>query len=111
MLDELLELTVGKVRELLAYADADMDFQYWVDNCLDEDDFPKEEEEDWEDDYDEEEDDYGEPDDEEDDIVLTPSEEELARQIANDIASQAYSLSAIDGAYSEEFVRRVQQLL
>lgn len=112
MLDELLELSVGKVRELLAYADADMDFEDWVNNCLDEDDFPVDEEVDWGDeDCDEvEEDDYWEDDDEEESI-LTPSEEELAHQIADDIASQAYSLSTINGLYSGEFVERVRQLL
>lgn len=129
MLDELLELTVGQVRELLAYADADVSFDDWVNNCLDEDDFNKvdkndhedwddkdydevEEDEDWEED--EEEDDYWEPDDEEETpscSTLTPSEEELARQIANDIRNKAYTINNISGLYSNDFVNRVRELV
>ncbi len=129
MLDELLELTVGQVRELLAYADADIDFDDWVNNHLDEDDFDKvdkndhedwddedcgevEENEDWEED--EEEDDYWEPEDEEETpsySTLTPSEEELAHQIADDIRNKAYTINSISGLYSNDFVNRVKELV
>lgn len=128
MLDELLELTVGQVRELLAYADADVSFDDWVNNCLDEDDFnkvDKNDREDWddeveeddydkEDEYEDEEDDYWEPDDEEETpscSALTPSEEELARQIANDIRNKAYTVNNISGLYSNDFVNRVRELV
>lgn len=129
MLDELLELTVGQVRELLAYADANIDFDDWVNNYLDEDDFDKvdkndhedwddedcgevEENEDWEED--EEEDDYWEPEDEEETpsySTLTPSEEELAHQIADDIRNKAYTINSISGLYSNDFVNRVRELV
>lgn len=129
MLDELLELTVGQVRELLAYVDADIDFDDWVNNHLDEDDFDKvdkndhedwddtdydEVEEDEEDEYEDEEDDYWESDDEEETpscSALTPSEEELARQIANDIRNKAYTVNNISGLYSNDFVNRVRELV
>lgn len=126
MLDELLELSVGQVRELLAYADANLDFEYWMDNCLDEDDINKvkrDEEDDQEDSYfnDEvEEDEDWEEEDEEDDYweeettsypTLTPSEEELAHQIANDIRNKAYNINAIYGLYTNDFVARVKELL
>lgn len=130
MLDELLELTVGQVRELLAYADANIDFDDWVNNHLDEDDFDKvdkndhedwddkdcgevEENEDWEED--EEEDDYWEPEDEEEETpsysTLTPSEEELAHQIADDIRNKAYTINSISGLYSNDFINRVRELV
>jgi hypothetical protein len=130
MLDELLELTVGQVRELLAYIDADIDFDDWVNNHLDEDDFDKvdkndhedwddedcgevEENEDWEEE-DEEEDDYWEPDDEEETPsypTLIPSEEELAHQIADDIRNKAYTINNISGLYSNDFINRVRELV
>ena len=120
-LEKLLSLSIGKVRELLAYADGDESLDDWLDDVV-----PALLDEDWddeeEDEYQEEEDTDDEDwDDEEDDgegymldgeaELANPEEEQLAQSIAGDIAWGKYSLEAIEGLYSEEIVDRIKYLI
>lgn len=117
--NQLLALTIGELRERLAYADAEDTVEDWLDWAeLDNDAF-----EDWEEDcddceeecsWDDEDDDYEEDDyeEEEDDeeISLPYDEEVLAQDIAGDIVAGKYALEAIQGLYAPVFVERVRQL-
>ena len=117
--NQLLALTIGELRERLAYADAEDTVEDWLDwTELDNDAF-----EDWEEDcddceeefsWDDEDDDYEEDDyeEEEDDeeISLPYDEEVLAQDIAGDIVAGKYALEAIQELYAPVFVDRVRQL-
>ena len=111
-LEELLDKSIGDIREMLAHEDSDSSFRTfliengWIEDTDNEYDDNYDEEEDDEEDY--EDDDYEEEDD---DIELPSDQEELAEEIANDIDSNKYTIDSIVGFYSEEFVERVRQLL
>lgn len=108
-LEELLEKSIGDIREMLAHEDADIDFKTfliengWIES-EDEDDEDYEDEED--DSYDEDED-----DDEEEDVELPSDQEELAEEIAEDISNEKYAIESLYGLYSEDFIQRVRQLI
>ena len=126
--NQLLALTIGELREKLAYADAEDTVEDWLDWAeLDNDAF-----EDWEEDCDDceedcswdeddeiyddcdededyEEDDYEEEEDDEE-ISLPYDEEILAQDIAGDIVAGKYPIEAIQGLYAPVFVDRVRQL-
>lgn len=136
----LLSLSVGELREKLAYEDAiqsledfiadDLDGfdadDYEVDEdeveLYDEDDY-EDDEEDWDDDdepyedsKDDEDsnDDYGddEYDDPEVDADELPSDQRaLAYQIAEDIRANKYSAASLAGLYSEDFIAAVVNLV
>ena len=118
---KLLGLTIGELRERLAYADSDWFVEEWLedydglDDVAEPEDYEEEvEDEDYEDeDYDCEEDCEEEEEDnwEEDDIELPSDQEELAEQVARDIYDKKYTLDTISCFYSEEFIARVNQLL
>ena len=118
-LDELLDKSIGDIREMLAHEDSDSSFRtFLVENgwIVDEDN-EYDDNDDYEDDdnyEDDEEDDNNWDDDEEEDdedIELPSDQEELAEEIANDIDNGAYTIDSIIGFYSEEFVERVKQLI
>ena len=122
-LDELLDKSIGDIREMLAHEDSDSSFRtFLIENgwIVDEDN-------EYDDNYDEEEDDYEEDDDYEDDDCedndwddeddeeedAFPSEEEraLAYSIANDIDNNAYTIDSIRPFYSQDFIEKVENLL
>ena len=118
-LDELLDKSIGDIREMLAHEDGDSSFRtFLIENgwIVDEDN-EYDDNDDYEDDdncEDDEEDDNNWDDDEEEDdedIELPSDQEELAEEIANDIDNGAYTIDSIVGFYSEEFVERVKQLI
>ena len=131
-LEKLLSLSIGKVRELLAYADGDERLDDWLDDVvpafLDED-WDDEEDDEWDEDYQEEEDTDDEDwDDEDEDYeveddgegyledgeaeLANPEEEQLAQDIAGDIAWGKYTLSDIPAnIYSQEVMDRIRYLI
>lgn len=120
--NQLLALTIGELREKLAYADAEDTVEDWLDwTELDNDAWEDEEECDyceedceecsWDDEDDfEEEDDYEEEEEDDEDISLPYDEEILAQDIAGDIVAGKYALEAIQGLYAPIFVDRVRQI-
>lgn len=120
--NQLLALTIGELREKLAYADAEDTVEDWLDwTELDNDAYEDEDECDyceedceddsWDDEDDfEEEDDYEEEEEDDEDISLPYDEEILAQDIAGDIVAGKYALEAIQGLYAPVFVDRVRQL-
>ena len=128
-LDILLELTIGQLRELIAYEDADKNLEEFWDNCVDEDDLERigydpysddeEEDEDEyfldddyeEEDYEDEEEDFeDELDDCECGALENPEEEELAQSIAADINAGRYTYDVVYGVYPEHIVKRIEEL-
>ncbi len=120
--NQLLALTIGELREKLAYADAEDTVEDWLDwTELDNDAYEDEDECDYceedceecswdeDDDY-EEEDDYKEEEEDDEDISLPYDEEILAQDIAGDIVAGKYALEAIQGLYAPIFVDRVRQI-
>ena len=109
---ELVSLSIGELREMLAYADADDTFEKFLleNGWIDEDDADYDD-----DDWDEEED----PDLDEDDEVceigsepLTDSEaESLAITIAEEIYLGKYDFPAIEGLYPDEMLDRINYLV
>ena len=134
-------LSVGQLRELLAYACAEESVDSWWEDITEEDlesvGFYDEEDDcdydgdssyydDVEDDYDEDDelwDDEDECDEEEDDLDLEedevciggalpiPAEEELAQSIAEDIRNGRYALHTLNGVYSVEILNRISELI
>lgn len=112
-LEELLSLSIGEIREMLAYEDAEdtlekfLNENGWIETDDSYDD-------DYEEDYDEdeecyEEEDYSsEPGDEE---LPSQEEEDLAVSIATDIDDGKYSISTIVGLYSQDIIDRVKYLI
>ena len=122
-LQKLLGVTIGDLRARLAYVDADINVEEWLEDfgglndlVIDEerdilDDY---EEDDYEEDYDDEDDDWEEEDDEPipgQFNLPSDEEEKLAEQIADDIDEGKYRITDIMGLYSLEFIDRVKYLL
>ena len=104
--NQLLALTIGELREKLAYADAEDTVEDWLDWAeLDNDAF-----EDWEEDCDDCEEECSWDDEDDEDISLPYDEEILAQDIAGDIVAGKYALEAIQGLYAPIFVDRVRQI-
>ena len=110
--EELISLSIGELREMLAYEDTEATFEsFLVDNGWIDGEYDLEEEDDWD------EDEFPAPEEDECDFEdgaeeLEDSEaEELAQSIAGDIAWGKYSLEAIEGLYSEEIVDRIKYLI
>lgn len=140
-LENIYMLSVGQLRELLAYACAEESVDSWWEDITEEDlesvGFYDEEDDcdydgdssyydDVEDDYDEDDelwDDEDECDEEEDDLDLEedevciggalpiPAEEELAQSIAEDIRNGRYALHTLNGVYSVEILNRISELI
>lgn len=124
IVEKLLGLTIGDLRERLAHADADWFLDEWVNDYDGLADIKAEDEEwdnydddDWDDEdfgdeeEDEEEDNYWDDDedeDEEDTPSLTDEERELADSIVNDIDNGHYTLDVIKGVYSSQIVDYVE---
>lgn len=124
--NQLLALTIGELREKLAYADAEDTVEDWLEwTELDNDAYEDEEdcdyceedceeceEDSWddEDEY-EEEDDYEEEEEDDEDISLPYDEEVLAQDIAGDIVAGKYTIEAVQGLYAPIFIDRVRQLV
>lgn len=115
-LDELLDKSIGDIREMLAYEDSDSSFRTfliengWIENIDNEYDDNDDYEED-EDNYDDDEEDSWDDDDEEEDVELPSDQEELAEEIAEDISNKKYAIESLYGLYSEDFIQRVRQLI
>lgn len=131
-LQKLLGVTIGDLRARLAYVDADINVEEWLEDfgglndlvideerdILDnyEEDFEDEDfdDDDYEEDYDDEDDDWDEEDDESipgQFNLPSDEEEKLAEQIADDIDEGKYRITDIMGLYSLEFIDRVNYLL
>lgn len=131
-LQKLLGVTIGDLRARLAYVDADINVEEWLEDfgglndlvideerdILDdyEEDFEDEDfdNDDYEEDYDDEDDDWEEEDNESipgQFNLPSDEEEKLAEQIADDIDEGKYRITDIMGLYSLEFIDRVNYLL
>lgn len=137
-LENIYMLSVGQLRELLAYACAEESVDSWWEDITEEDlervGFYDEEEDDC--DYDDDDTAYDEDDElcddeddcydeeEEDDLDLDeddevcvggalpiPEEEELAQNIAADIRNGRYALHTLNGVYSVEILNRISELI
>jgi hypothetical protein len=132
-------LSVGQLRELLAYACAEESVDSWWEDITEEDlesvGFYDELDEDDDYDYEDEDTAYDEDDElwddedecydeeEEDDLYLEedevciggalpiPEEEELAQSIAADIRNGRYALHTLNGVYSVEILNRISELI
>lgn len=116
--NQLLALTIGELREKLAYADAEDTVEDWLDwTELDNDAWEDDEEdcdyceEDCEGDSWDEEDDYEEEEEDDEKINLPYDEEILAQDIAGDIVAGKYAIEAIQELYAPIFIERVRQLV
>ena len=131
-LQKLLGVTIGDLRARLAYVDADINVEEWLEDfgglndlVIDEErdilddygeDFEDEDldDDDYEEDYDDEDNDWEEEDDEPipgQFNLPSDEEEKLAEQIADDIDEGKYRITDIMGLYSLEFIDRVNYLL
>lgn len=123
-LNQLLALSIGELREKIAYEDAEDTVQDWLDWAeLDNDAYEDEdedcdcceedcEEDGWDDEDEcEEEDDYEEEEEDDEEISLPYDEEILAQDIAGDIAAGKYTIEAVQGLYAPVFIDRVRQLV
>lgn len=117
-LEELLSLSIGEIREMLAHEDAEdtlekfLNENGWIetddsyDNDYEED---YDEDDDWNSDEDDDEEDYSsKPGDEE---LPSQEEESLAVSIAADIDDGKYNISTIVGLYSQDIIDRVKYLI
>lgn len=130
-------LSVGQLRELLAYACAEESVDSWWEDITEEDlervgFYDEEEEIEYDDDeftgYDEEDELWDDEDEdycdeeEEDDLDLgqdevciggalpIPEEEEMAQEIAYDIVNGRYSLEAVINLYNDSIINRIIEL-
>lgn len=104
-LDELLDKSIGDIREMLAHEDSDSSFRtFLIENGWIED---IDNEYDDNDDYEEDD----EADDEEEDVELPSDQEELAEEIAEDISNKKYAIESLYGLYSEDFIKRIKKLI
>lgn len=139
-LENIYMLSVGQLRELLAYACAEESVDSWWEDITEDDlervGFYDEEDEDDDCDYDDDDTAYDEDDElwdeedcycdeeEEDDLDLDeddevciggalpiPEEEELAQNIAADIRNGRYALHTLNGVYSVEILNRISELI
>lgn len=130
-------LTVGQLRELLAYACADETVDSWWEDIteddlesvgfydeLDDDDYTAYDEDDeLDDDYEDEDEDECWDDEEEDDpdldedevcegyVLPDPAREQTAQDIAADIRAGLYTYNLVKSLYDEEILERVYQLI
>lgn len=115
--NQLLALTIGELREKLAYADAEDTVEDWLDWAeLDNDAYEDEDEcdyceEDCEEDSWDDEDDYEDEEEDDEKISLPYDEEILAQDIAGDIVAGKYAIEAIQELYAPVFIDRVRQLV
>lgn len=127
-LEELLSLSIGEIREMLAHEDAEdtlekfLNDNGWIETDDSYDDDYEEDYDDEDDDWDfdedrdsEKDDDWDDEDDDEDvpgQYNLPDTEQErLAEQIADDIDAGRYTINDIMGIYGLEFVDRVNYLI
>ena len=130
-------LSVGQLRELLAYACAEESVDSWWEDITEEDlesvgFYDEEDDCDYDGDssyydeddelWDDEDEDYCD-EEEEDDLDLDedevciggalpiPEEEELAQSIAEDIRNGRYALHTLNGVYSVEILNRISELI
>ena len=140
-LENIYMLSVGQLRELLAYACAEESVDSWWEDITEEDldsvGFYDEldEDDDYNYDYEDEDTAYDEDDelwDDEDDcydeeeeddldtcedevciggVLADPAMEELAQDIAADIRNGRYALHTLNGVYSVEILNRISELI
>ena len=120
-LDELLDKSIGDIREMLAHEDSDSSFRTfliengWIEDIDteydDNDDYDEDEDDYDDDDYEDDEEDSWDDDDEEEDVELPSDQEELAEEIAEDISNKKYAIESLYGLYSEDFIKRIKKLI
>lgn len=136
-LENIYMLSVGQLRELLAYACAEESVDSWWEDItendlervgfydeLDDDDYDDEDTAYDEDDelWDDEDNCYDEEEEEDPDYLDSdevciggalpiPEEEELAQSIAADIRNGRYALHTLNGVYSVEILNRISELI
>ena len=120
-LDELLDKSIGDIREMLAHEDSDSSFRTFliengwiedIDNEYDDNGDYEEDEDNYDDDdYEDDEEDSWDDDDEEEDVELPSDQEELAKEIAEDISNKKYPIESLYGLYGEDFIKRIKKLI
>jgi hypothetical protein len=120
-LEELLEKSIGDIREMLAHEDADIDFKTflvengWIESeDYEDDDYDSDDDYEEDDDYDDDswdDDEEDEEDEEEFPSDLSAEEEEMARNIACDIDNGNYTIDTIASFYDSKIIDRVEELL
>ena len=120
-LDELLDKSIGDIREMLAHEDSDSSFRTFliengwiedIDNEYDDNDDYEEDEDNYDDDdYEDDAEDSWDDDGEEEDVELHSDQEELAEEIAEDISNKKYAIESLYGLYSEDFIKRIKKLI
>lgn len=111
--EELLGKSIGEIRELLAYEDAEDTFEKflsdngWIDSDSEDDEEDSYDEDEYDDENEEE---Y--EDEEDDSPAAFPSiDMDLVKAIASDIDAGKYSLDTIRNIYPTEFIREVEDWL
>lgn len=108
--NSLMDLTIGDLREKMAYLDSDIELRDFLDSLLTEDEF-----DDWtedSEDYDDE-DEYCEDEDEEESYwdCLDDDARNTAELVADDIKKGNYSLKVASTVLSKEIIDVVKTLL
>lgn len=118
-----MDLTIGDLREKMAYLDSDIELKDFLDSLLTEDEFDDwtEDNEDYDEDTDDEdyddEDEYYEDEDEDEDDnenywdCLDDNARNTAKLVADDIKKGNYSLKVASTVLSEEIINAVKTLL
>lgn len=110
--DELLDKSIGDIREMLAHEDSDSSFRTF----LIENGWIADSDNEYDDDYDPaDDDDYDDYDNDEvgeigSEPLPSDEEEELAQSIADDISDGKYSIDSLVGVYNTDFIDRISYL-
>lgn len=101
--DELLDKSIGDIREMLAHEDSDSSFRTF----LIENGWIADSDNEYDDDYDPaDEDDYDEIEEVGTEILPSEEEEQLAQDIADDLFNHKYTADNLVGIYSTEIIDR-----
>lgn len=116
-LENIYMLSVGQLRELLAYACAEESVDSWWEDIT-EDDLERvgfydelDDDDDYEDEEEEEDPDYLDSDE----VCIggalaDPAMEEIAQEISYDIVNGRYALEAVMGLYNDNIIDRIKEL-
>lgn len=122
-LEKLVCLPIGRIRELLAYANGEETLDSWLEDVNsgilteypEDEQYYEEDDEDWTEEDGEDDDSWPEEEDYEDWGIdgedELPEGEELAHQIASEVYNGMYSLDTVKDLYSYEMVERVKYLM
>lgn len=114
--NSLMDLTIGDLREKMAYLDSDIELRDFLDSLLTEDEFDDwtEDSEDYDEDYDDEDEYYEDEDEDEEESYwdcLDDDARNTAELVADDIKKGNYSLEVASTVLSKEIIDVVKTLL